>query len=1258
MDCRRVQHSAATISRRAASAGLLIPLLLFLAPPPLHGQDTITGAFEGTVTHSLTGDPVEGARAEITNLRTGIVVVRTTDARGRFYQGLLPPDVYRIRVSMPGFQAREVEQELKIARTGQVVPVPVTLDPLTAVAAPPAPPVLAADTAIRAGVNTTDASRGGSFGSLELGLLPIGAANLAQSFDEAALLLPGVAPPPQTQGGVAGPGQGAGVGSAGQFAVNGLRSRANNFTVDGSDNNDEDIGVRRQGFVALIPQPIESVREYQAITLLSPAQFGRNLGAQVNAVSKSGGNETHGALYGFFNSSHLNARNAFDTANDQSHRREPPNLEDGSSPAYGTTPLRAGNSQPVLLDGQPILVRNASGGEDSFTFGRFGATLGGPFRREKTFYFFSVESQLTHATQEESFAVPDIEARGAFGSGASGLWSAGILPAGSAPIAAIPTTRNGSAIFSLFPFPNNPQGIYGANTYTESLPASGRGVVASARLDRHFTSGGRQQSVAGRYNVTDDRRQIPATGEALFSALEPRVRTQNLSLWSAGILPGISAPNAARPRFNQVRLSFGRTRLDFREAASGRGFRLPSKLFPAEPFLLNAPLLLNRTLPARPGAANTGPVRYVTPANIRTVEEEIGPIGQVVIAGFSPLGVDVYNFPQQRVNNTFQLADDLSIRSGNHGLMVGGDFRRTDLHSDLPRNARPLVTFNGVQSTDFSRLRLRPTDLAAFGAASNFFLTLNTTDDDAKISLRFHQINFYAQDQWRPRARLSLSYGLRYEYNSPPREMNRRIERTHQDPALALAPDLRGFLEGRSVLFDADRNNFAPRLGWSAGIPARNDYPIIIRAGYGLFYDQIPGAVASQSRNVYPTFLPLNFGGGVFSSDPQSLLGFFNPSGTTFIRGNELVPMLQPGSLNRLNPKLPLPALLDLLRDRFLTALGATLPARRLPTPVAHHYSVAVEQQVNANLTVSAAYVGTQGRRLLRFTTPNLGPGANAVLSGFDVESEDGFNTPQLYGQLLPPARPRAGIGAITRFETTARSRYDALQLQMRGQFGRALQVQASYTFSKALDDVSDVFDLAGASALPQNSRKLAAERGPANFDLRHRAVYSAVFDVPKFRFRVPSLVGGLQLAAAGRMQSGQPFTVNSIFDVNRDGNLTDRLHTTRGLIATGNGRQPLRWSAGIPAGISDLLAPFGQDGAVGRNTFRAGGTFELDLAILKNLTPAARRPIHLRADIFNLTNRANFGIPVRWLEAPGFGRATRTTTPGRRIQLSLKLMF
>jgi hypothetical protein len=254
--------------------------------------------------------------------------------------------------------------------------------------------------------------------------LPLGSSTFTRTFDELALLLPGVAPPPQTLGSVAGPGVGAGVGSAGQFAVNGLRSRANNFTVDGSDNNDEDIGVRRQGFVALNSQPIESVKEYQAITLLAPAQFGRNIGAQVNAVSKSGGSSTHGTIYGFLNTSQLNARNFFDTT-------------------FGnaSTPLRSGNQSvivvdrvasldaqlnPITVNPRPLMVRNGSGGEDSFTLGQGGFVLGGPLERNRTadnpgrfFYFISAEGYRQNASQEANFAVPTVAQRGAFGTGAS-----------------------------------------------------------------------------------------------------------------------------------------------------------------------------------------------------------------------------------------------------------------------------------------------------------------------------------------------------------------------------------------------------------------------------------------------------------------------------------------------------------------------------------------------------------------------------------------------------------------------------------------------------------------------------------------------------------------------------------------------------------------------------------------------------------------------------------------------------------------------
>ncbi|HZH89620.1 MAG TPA: TonB-dependent receptor [Pyrinomonadaceae bacterium] len=1255
--------------RRRAAASVFVAWLLLLgilAPAgmttvaPVHAQDTVTGAFEGTVTNSVTGAIIAGASVQIINQQTGLAIPKTSDARGRFYQGLLSPGIYLIRVSAGGFQTKEVRQRLFITRTGEIVPVPVALDPAPAVApASPTPtplPQTEADTDVRARVNASDARQGGAFAEEEVSTLPLGANTFTRTFDELTLLLPGVAPPPQTLGSVAGPGVGAGVGSAGQFSVNGLRSRANNFTVDGSDNNDEDIGVRRQGFVSLVPQPIESIREYQAITLLAPAQFGRNIGAQVNAVSKSGGSEHHGTLYGFLNASPLNARNPFDTAlgND----------------AFA---LRAGNNQPVLLDDRPLTVRNDSGGEDSFTLAQGGFVLGGPLRRERIFYFISTEGTRTNATREENFAVPTVEERGFGGTGATGL-PLGLLDPNE-PFRAFPTSVDGDAIFSLFPFANNPGGIYGANTFTQSLPAGGRGVIASAKIDGNFKLGGREQTVTERYNFTEDSRFIPVTGGAIFSTLKPRVRTQNNSFYFNSEL---SRPDSTRPAFNQLRLSYGRTSLNFAEVRDTT-YQVPSERLPNVPFLLNAPYIVNGTLPDTPFTPNTGPVTYGSVGN--TAEDELGPVGQVNIAGFSPLGVDVFNFPQQRVNNTYQIADTLTLRAATHSLAFGTDIRRTELNSDLPRNARPLITFNGAPNIRIGQDGeveaaggfINGVNLAAAGAASGFFQTLATVESD--IGLRFYQYNFFGQDTWRVRRNLSLSFGLRYEYNTVPGERQRRIERSFDAPELSEVPGLRGFIGGRRRIFDPDRSNFAPRFGVAyAPNLFGADRLTVFRAGYGIFYDQILGAVVSQSRNVYPSFLTVNFSGGLgnFSGgngggddnnnrDGLGRLQLLNPS-------NPELGLVLPGTLNRINPQLGTAQLVNVV-NRIVTGeeeptssiFGVTLPARVLKLPRAEHYTFSVEQQLSRDTVLSVAYVGTRGRNLLRFSTPNLG--LNSILIPLDFrvsqedDPEDGVQ-PLVFGLSLAPegGRPNPDAGFVSRFETSARSHYHSMQLQLRGRLRRRLQYQTAYTFGKVLDDVSDVFDLAGASALPQDSRNFAAERAPANFDVRHRFAYNFVYDLPGMENRVARFIfRDLQLAGTGSYQTGQPFTVNSIYDVNLDGNLTDRLNTTAGLERTGDRRRPLRLTTGD---TNSLLAPVGENGAVGRNTFRAGGTLDLNLALVKRFRLREGRDILFRMDAFNFINRANYAVPVRFLEAPGFGQATTTATPMRRIQFALKYSF
>jgi len=1297
-------------------------------------QDYVTGAFEGQVTDSVKGGPVVGATVKIINKETGVAIATQTDSNGSFRKSLLPPVDYVLEVSKTGYVTNRVENTLRTMNATRVVPVPIPLTPEAASASPTPTPsespspgqvttatpdktVITAQTqtttsggGIEGDINTTDGQRGGGYSDKEVSTLPLGGTTLTRSFDELGLLVPGVAPPPQTQSGIAGPGVGPSIGSAGQFAVNGMRSRANNFTVDGSDNNDEDIGVRRQGFFSLVPQPIESVKEFQIVTLLAPAQYGRNFGGQVNAVSKSGGNNLHGTVFGFFNSSQLNSRNFFDTTNGT-----------GTTSVTARTTVGATTfTQPVLLDGAPLRVTNQSGGEDSMTLAQGGLALGGPIVKNKAFFFVSYEREALNASKEESFAVPTVERRGIFNTGATGIFAdcltpgdqgfllANCTPSNSAhyfPEFGFPSTLAGDAVFSLFPFPNNPNGVYGTNTYTEKLPASARGNILSGKYDQNFSVWGKPETLTARYNFTQDWRDIPVTGGALFSSMRPRVRTQNFSTFLTSALSNRMS--------NVLRLSYGRTRLAFDELRDP--FLRPSQVSPNEPFLLNATRTRNVTLNPLPtlggsffftGVPNTGPVLYSTLGttecgNITAAacaasaggDNGLNRVGQVIIAGFSPLGVDVNYFPQQRVNNTYQLADTVSYHVGSHSLAFGADIRRVELNSTLPRNSRTLLTFNGSPEFDFNTFAftgnyISGADLAAAGSPSGAFLSLARTG--ANLGLRYYEYNVFGQDEWHIRKNLSLSFGLRYEYNTPPQENNRLVERTFTDPLLnnGNIVGLKTFLRGRTEIFDPDKNNFEPRIGlaWSPHVFGK-DHETVLRAGFGVYHDQILGAVVSQSRNVFPNFITVNTS-GFLRFDPATgndFLTYFNPARGGITTGGVFVPLVRPGTLNTLNPALPVPLVLDCFggnatgtcSNTFPNPLSATLPDRTMHTPSAEQYGITFEQQLTRSTVLSVSYVGTRGHNLLRVSTPNLGlnniVSPDATYAGVDdpncfpvILAGCTSLQPRFTGFVSAPGnastnfdRPVANVGPVFLYEADGRSRYDAIQVQIRGRFRNGLNVQGSYTFGKAKDDASDMFDLAGSPALPQNSLTHVGEYGASNFDSRHRIAYDVMYDFPKAANRgslYRAVFGGLQLASTGWFQEGQPFTVNSIFDVNLDGNLTDRLNSRQGIIQTGNRQQPIALDPRFNG--ASLLAPVGEDGSLPRNTFRAGNVLNLDMSVVKSFSFSESRRLIFRMDIFNFINRANFGIPVRFLEAPSFGQATSTVTPGRRIQFGLKFAF
>lgn len=1235
-------------------------------------QTQTTGALQGKVYDQASLNPIADAVVILTNAETGLRRSTVTDTDGTYFVATLPPGRYNVTAEAQGYTADPGDPQaslrdfpIRLSKTEIVRLPPIALRRVGAVPrTPPGTQVAGtASTSEEQLVNTTTATRGANFDRRQLLALPLPG---MRSFDTLALLAPGVADPPQTIGSIVGPGIGPGVGTSGQFAVNGLRSRANNFTVDGSDNNDGDVGVRRQGFTALVAQPIESLEEFQLATLLAEPQYGRNLGAQVNAVSRAGGQQWHGTVFGFFTNDKLSSRNFFDLTGGPASFTisRTTDLVPTLNPRAGLRVSRLTPSvigRPVTVNGQPLILANPVGGEDPFRRAQYGLVFGGPVAR-KLHFFGSYERREQRARKESNFAVPIVAERGIFNSGETGLE---LDTGGSFIVVTTPSTPYGDAIFSLFPFPNNPRGPYGVNTYTANLPADARATIFSGRLDRpNFKLFNRPSNLAGRYNFTDENTTLPATGGALFSSMRALVRTQNVALT---LDSAISLGSA-----NQLRLSYGRSSINFDEMRDA--FLRPSTLFSNVPFLLNAPLLTNNNassfssgfIAAGPGTESvTGQcIRNELspqPANCR------GALGQVIVSGYSPIGVDAYNFPQGRTTNTFQVADTL-IRSGRkHKWVMGFDTRRSQANSFLDRLFRPQLSF--TSAVDFSRDQISETgsvpgfllgrDFVAAGAPTGFFQTL-ALQPDSSIGLRYWQHDFFISDQIRLRPNLTLTLGAKHQLNTVPVEADRKIESTFGsieiEDFIAFEKELYQnsgfgqFLNGRRKIYQPDKNNLGPyvAVAWD---PFGNG-KTSVRAGGGIYYDQILSSVVSQARNVFPNFLPLNTAG----SDVSLLQsGLFGPTVFPSLNASHPATFALPGTLNTYTGE-SFAFLLRTIRNNSArfglspTGPGFVLPADDLETPYAAQWSLTGEVEIGHDSLFSLAYVGTRGVHLLRFNTPNGGPNASPRVDS--IAGPGFFSSSTTFSGSMTTRRPFPLLGSFTSIESNATSSYHALQAEFRRRYVSGLEFNAAYTYSHAIDEVSDIFDLAGARALPQNRQNFRAERASASFDVRHRFAYGASWDLPLWRGR--KLLGGWKLASIGAVQSGQPYTLLAGIDVNVDGNLTDRINTTTGITQVNSGPVSLT----LPANFTSLLARVGRDGAVGRNTFRAAPFVNFDAAVTKRFEFSEQRSFELRTEIFNVFNRAHFGVPINQLDFPGAGRASETRAPARLIQFGAKLNF
>ncbi|HKV40315.1 MAG TPA: carboxypeptidase-like regulatory domain-containing protein, partial [Blastocatellia bacterium] len=1157
-------------------------LVCLIGSSTIAGAQTTSGRLVGQVLDQ-SRSPLADAKVTVVNERNGNARATVTGTDGRYIVPFLTPGSYSITATLTGYQDSGVKGFIvPLNSTSDLRPPDITLLQPSPTAAPTVTPTTTtAARDIGVAINTSDATRRANFPQIEIELLPIDPSTSMRSFDELALLAPGVSPPPYTPG-LRGPGVGFGVGTAGEFSVNGARARSNNFTVDGSDNNDPDVGVRRQGFVALVPQPIESIQEFEVSTLLWDAELGRNLGSEVNAVSKGGGNAFHGEAYGFFTDSRLNARNFFD------------------------------------YTGGP------SGGKDPFTKAQVGFVFGGPIVQNRTQFFISFERDEINAAAEQHFSTPTLAERDF----RNFLQSIGVCssPAGSQcagppdhfsvdqPVGRVvfnntqSATPLGSNILSFYPLPNDPGGIFGPNTFTQILPSGGDASIFSGKVNHQVTA---KNNLAVRYNFTDDSLIIPGVNRAINSSLNSKTRTQDVSL----ILDTALSPNL----FSQARFSYGRTNLAFQPLAQS-----PLVFSSASQVLLNF---------------GQGP---------RLVSSATGPIGELLIEPFSPVGVDAFTFPQGRADNTFQYADSVSWKLHSHSVKFGADLRRVQLNSFQDRNYRPEVIYGDSQillgdlTPTVSGTKFSPTSgglvlpgvaLASLGVPTSIEQTLTSGPPNSEVGLRFTEMDFFINDNWQLRSNLALDYGLRYEYNTVPRDANSRIENAislrnlpqpggsrFDDPAFTAAYNAavgayKTILDNRHNIYAGDGNNLGPHVGvawdpWGDGRTA-------VRAGVGLYYDAILGAVVSQSRNVFPTEIPVNidptFGG----------LDVFTLHNPVFAHNGD-ASLILPGTLNQLGgAPSDFAALVGSLffQNQGGGGLAFTLPEKHPRTPYSEQWMASIERRVGGDYVLSVSYVGSRGVKLTRLVTPNLGPNKTITLPvAIDQAAVFGPTVASEFVASLLGRRPNSAIGAYQIFEDSASSNYHSFQFEAQKRYSRGYSVTAAYTFSHAIDDVSDVFPVAGGSVLAEDQNNQRLERGNAGFDIRHHFAASLVWDLPFYRNTTGNgarWLGGWQVATIFQAHSGQPFTLTLPIDANLDGNLTDRPLTTDGLqFFSGSGRQKVAIAPGHT--LSDFFV-FGQDGFVGRNTVRGAGFVNWDLALVKSFRITESQTLVLRAEGFNV---------------------------------------
>ncbi len=569
---------------------------------------------------------------------------------------------------------------------------------------------------------------------------------------------------------------------------------------------------------------------------------------------------------------------------------------------------------------------------------------------------------------------------------------------------------------------------------------------------------------------------------------------------------------------------------------------------------------------------------------------------------FSNMGGTGYNWPQGRNVTQYQIIDDFSKTQGAHSLKFGVNFHRIDL------------TYLSYQVLQQGRITERT--LADFfnggGTANNLQQTFPVVNE---APFAYYSLGLYAQDEWRVSPQLTVSLTIRADHNSNPvcqvscfANLVAPFNSLVHDPNVPYNQVIRSNLS--QAMFDTTYIIWQPRIG-AAWQPTKSGNTVV-RGGFGIFGDIFPGQIAGSMATNTPernSFTVTN--GKITPSVPGSLFQLASAANTSLLNGFASGGTVD--SIRATNPFFQLP--------NFTTMDSPYKQARYL------EWNLEVQQVLPWNMVASVNYVGNRGNNLII---------QNNGLNGF---------APGFVG--LPSTKPDRRFQTVVQYMTGTVSRYNGLVLGLRRRLTDGLQIGAFYTFSHALDEVSNAgfnqFDLNTAPSIlyPQNPYNIRQYNyGNADYDVRHYLAINYVWDDMfrhVFKKGGPNmLVGGWTFSGTVFYRTGQPLTV---VDTAASGALAGNgfggpIFATP-VVPGYNGCGQSAVNADTPClQISQFAPSTGSPTGFGnqtRNNYRGPGFFDTDLSIMKNfkIPRWETAKFGVGFQFFNLFNHPNFDKPV-----------------------------